>query len=144
MTIGDRLGRLGLLAPSARDAVDPRADQRLGIITEGPDQPVTALSGGNQQKVVMGRALATDPWVLVLMDPTAGVDVKSKRGAAGRRRCEPGPRGGGPGRLRRAGGSADLRPGAGDASGGFVAEHRAGWTDEALVASIEGVALGHE
>ena len=39
---------------------------------------MSSLSGGNQQKVVTGRALATDPSVLVLMDPTAGVDVKSK------------------------------------------------------------------
>ena len=39
---------------------------------------MSGLSGGNQQKVVMGRALATNPSVLVLIDPTPGVDVKSK------------------------------------------------------------------
>src|SRR6185312_6619747 len=50
----------------------------LGVVAEGPEQLVSSLSGGNQQKVVMGRALASSPSVLVLMDPTAGVDVKSK------------------------------------------------------------------
>jgi simple sugar transport system ATP-binding protein len=40
---------------------------------------MTELSGGNQQKVVFARALATDPAVLVLITPTAGVDVRSKQ-----------------------------------------------------------------
>jgi simple sugar transport system ATP-binding protein len=41
-------------------------------------QPVLELSGGNQQKVVIGRALASSPRVLVLVYPTQGVDVASK------------------------------------------------------------------
>jgi simple sugar transport system ATP-binding protein len=41
-------------------------------------QEVGSLSGGNQQKVVLARALASDPSVLVLVHPTAGVDVASK------------------------------------------------------------------
>jgi simple sugar transport system ATP-binding protein len=44
-----------------------------------PEQRVADLSGGNQQKVVMARALADDPRLLVLMAPTAGVDIKSKQ-----------------------------------------------------------------
>ena len=73
-----------------------QADHELAIKTPGPELPVAALSGGNQQKVVMGRALASDPRLLVLITPTAGVDVRSKetlldvveRGARGRgRRC---------------------------------------------------------
>jgi simple sugar transport system ATP-binding protein len=48
------------------------------IKTTGPDEPVSALSGGNQQKVVMARALAAEPKVLVLITPTAGIDVRSK------------------------------------------------------------------
>jgi simple sugar transport system ATP-binding protein len=39
---------------------------------------VSGLSGGNQQKVVMARALADDPRLLVLINPTAGIDVRSK------------------------------------------------------------------
>ena len=79
MTIADRLGSLGFIAPRPQGRRAANAAIRdLGVVTEGPDQLVSALSGGNQQKVVMGRALANDPSVLVLMDPTAGVDVKSK------------------------------------------------------------------
>jgi ribose transport system ATP-binding protein len=52
--------------------------ERLGIVTSGPDVIVGTLSGGNQQKVVLGRALRLRPRVLVLDDPTKGVDVGAK------------------------------------------------------------------
>lgn len=52
--------------------------EHLDIVPRDLRTPVQSLSGGNQQKVVMGRALATDPRVLVLVNPTAGVDVASK------------------------------------------------------------------
>jgi simple sugar transport system ATP-binding protein len=52
---------------------------QLAIKTPGPALPVASLSGGNQQKVVMARALAGEPKVLVLISPTAGVDVRSKQ-----------------------------------------------------------------
>jgi simple sugar transport system ATP-binding protein len=55
-----------------------RLIDRLSIKTPGPDLPVAGLSGGNQQKVVLARALAGDPRLLVLITPTAGVDVRSK------------------------------------------------------------------
>jgi simple sugar transport system ATP-binding protein len=48
------------------------------VITSGGDQPVAELSGGNQQKVVVGRALASKPSLLILISPTMGVDVASK------------------------------------------------------------------
>ncbi|MFF3228947.1 sugar ABC transporter ATP-binding protein [Nocardia suismassiliense] len=78
LTVPRRLGRLGLLSRRTRNTVAGKAIGDLGIKTEGPDQSVAELSGGNQQKVVFARALATDPAVLVLITPTAGVDVRSK------------------------------------------------------------------
>jgi ABC-type sugar transport system ATPase subunit len=51
---------------------------RLRIVTRGTDAPITSLSGGNQQKVLVGRALRTAPRVLVLDDPTQGIDVGAR------------------------------------------------------------------
>lgn len=51
---------------------------RLGVKAEGPEAPITALSGGNAQKVVIGKMLAPQPQVLLLDDPTRGVDVGAK------------------------------------------------------------------
>lgn len=51
---------------------------RLGIKTAGLRNPVTSLSGGNQQKTILGRWLLTRPKVLLLDDPTRGVDVGAK------------------------------------------------------------------
>ncbi|WP_280433279.1 sugar ABC transporter ATP-binding protein [Nocardia brasiliensis] len=79
LTVPRRVGRLGLLSRRTRNAVADQAIDALGIKTSGPDQSVAELSGGNQQKVVFARALATDPAVLVLITPTAGVDVRSKQ-----------------------------------------------------------------
>ena len=55
-----------------------QAIRRLLIKTEGPGQPVSALSGGNQQKVVVGKWLAAEISVLLLSDPTKGVDVHAR------------------------------------------------------------------
>ncbi len=50
----------------------------LSIATPSPDQPVKNLSGGNQQKVILARWLATNPQVLILDEPTRGIDVGTK------------------------------------------------------------------
>jgi len=52
--------------------------QRLHIRAIGFQQPVETLSGGNQQKVVAGKCLATSPSVLLLDEPTRGIDVGAK------------------------------------------------------------------
>jgi ABC-type sugar transport system ATPase subunit len=52
--------------------------ERLGVVTAGSDAPITSLSGGNQQKVVMARCLVRDPNILVLCEPTAGVDIGAR------------------------------------------------------------------
>ena len=72
---------------AAATAVARELIERLTIKTPGPELPVQSLSGGNQQKVVMARALASEPKVLVLVSPTAGVDVRSKETLLDDRRC---------------------------------------------------------
>jgi len=52
---------------------------RLGVRTPGVEQKVVNLSGGNQQKVVIGKWLNTDPKVLILDEPTRGIDVGAKK-----------------------------------------------------------------
>ncbi len=52
--------------------------EMLKIATPSPDQPVKNLSGGNQQKVILARWLATNPQVLILDEPTRGIDVGTK------------------------------------------------------------------
>jgi simple sugar transport system ATP-binding protein len=50
----------------------------LNISTPSPDQPVKNLSGGNQQKVILARWLATNPKILILDEPTRGIDIGAK------------------------------------------------------------------
>jgi simple sugar transport system ATP-binding protein len=79
----DRLARWGILrAGRAKDAAAPIAE-RLQIVSSGWEQPVAELSGGNQQKVVVGRALVSRPSVLVVISPTVGVDIASKAALLG-------------------------------------------------------------
>ena len=78
LTIPHRLGPAGFIDGRRRDGFAEAMIERLAIKAPGPGLPVSGLSGGNQQKVVMARALADDPALLVLINPTAGVDVRSK------------------------------------------------------------------
>src|SRR5438477_297946 len=52
--------------------------RQLQVRASGLDQQVKALSGGNQQKVVLAKWLATDPAVLILDEPTRGIDIGAK------------------------------------------------------------------
>ena len=78
LSVPHRVGRNGFLSGRTRDRLAEGMIEKLAIKTPGPELPVSSLSGGNQQKVVMARALADDPRLLVLINPTAGVDVRSK------------------------------------------------------------------
>jgi erythritol transport system ATP-binding protein len=60
-----------------REAVE-RTMTEVTVKAEGPDAPIGSLSGGNQQKVVVAKALLTEPRVLLLDEPTRGVDVGAK------------------------------------------------------------------
>ena len=57
----------------ARDAIE-----RFGIRARGPEQRVRQLSGGNQQKVVLAKWVATKPRILIMDEPTRGIDVGAK------------------------------------------------------------------
>jgi simple sugar transport system ATP-binding protein len=78
ITIASRLGKAGFIRPRLRAQRAAQMSRSLSVVASSTEQPVMELSGGNQQKVVMGRALASDPKVLVLVYPTQGVDVLSK------------------------------------------------------------------
>ncbi|WP_158848304.1 sugar ABC transporter ATP-binding protein [Saccharothrix deserti] len=134
LSVLDRVVRRKALHSAGRAAI-----ASYDIKADGPAQPVSDLSGGNQQKVVMARALAADPSVLVLINPTAGVDVKSKESLLG---------------------VVDDRARAGTAAvvvsdelddlrvcdrvlvlfhGRVVREFGRGWSDQELIAAVEGM-----
>ncbi|HEX6014821.1 MAG TPA: sugar ABC transporter ATP-binding protein [Geminicoccaceae bacterium] len=79
VTSMDRLvGALGLLSRREEDGLVERFREKLGIRMASPDQAVGNLSGGNQQKVVLARWLALQPRVLIVDEPTRGIDVAAK------------------------------------------------------------------
>ncbi len=78
LSILDRLSRWGIISRSGQERHAAGMVEQLSIVTSSLDQQVGQLSGGNQQKVVVGRALAGHPKVLVAVTPTVGVDVAAK------------------------------------------------------------------
>jgi len=76
--LGRLRGRFGALDGKQCQALAERTVSELQIATPDVDRPVQSLSGGNQQRVLIGRWLAIDPRVLILHGPTVGVDVGSK------------------------------------------------------------------
>ncbi|MEV4344291.1 sugar ABC transporter ATP-binding protein [Actinoplanes sp. NPDC049596] len=78
LAILPRMSRLGLVSDKRIDEIVATYMRRLRIKAASPDQAVGDLSGGNQQKVLLARLLATGPKVLLLDEPTRGIDVGAK------------------------------------------------------------------
>ena len=86
MTIGQNISMAALRRIAGGVFIDFRREERravssikqLGIRARGPDQVVGQLSGGNQQKVVLGKWLETAPRILIMDEPTRGIDVGAK------------------------------------------------------------------
>ena len=81
LTVLERLaGAFGMIAARARQSHVARWVTELGIKVSNPANPVKTLSGGNQQRVVLAKWMATNPRVLILDSPTVGVDISAKDG----------------------------------------------------------------
>jgi erythritol transport system ATP-binding protein len=86
MSVGRNLSLAGLrrfvrgawVASGAEDEAVAKMMRDVTVKAAGPDAPITSLSGGNQQKVVLGKALLTEPRVLLMDEPTRGIDVGAK------------------------------------------------------------------
>jgi rhamnose transport system ATP-binding protein len=78
MAVLPALTPTGFLRPRAERRLAKRFMEQLSIKATSPAQVVRSLSGGNQQKVVLGKWLAAEPRILILDEPTHGVDVGTK------------------------------------------------------------------
>ena len=78
LSVLDRLGSRGKLQRAAEQDLVERWTQKLGVVTASSEAPIATLSGGNQQKIIVARCLARDPELLVLSEPTAGVDIGTR------------------------------------------------------------------
>ncbi len=73
-----KLARAGIVDRARQDEIVERYITALAIKCTSPDQPIKELSGGNQQKVLLGRWLCTDPKLLIVDEPTRGIDIGAK------------------------------------------------------------------
>jgi monosaccharide-transporting ATPase len=75
LALQTKMGWLRLLAQNEQEKLADDMIKALGIATPDADKPVGQLSGGNQQKVMLARSLVSDPRILILDEPTRGIDV---------------------------------------------------------------------
>ena len=81
VTVLDKLpDRLGLVSEATRHRTAKKWIEELAIKAPNPDHAVRTLSGGNQQRVVLAKWMATQPKLLILDNPTVGVDIAAKDG----------------------------------------------------------------
>ncbi len=73
-----RTTRFGLRSEQRKQDEALAVIEKLSVTARGPDHPVGQLSGGNQQKIVLGKWLATSPRILLLDEPTRGIDIGAK------------------------------------------------------------------
>jgi rhamnose transport system ATP-binding protein len=78
LTLRRQLARFGIISAKAERAMAETWSKRLQVKTGSQDLPVSTLSGGNQQKVVIAKWLATNPRFLIVDEPTRGIDVGTK------------------------------------------------------------------
>jgi ribose transport system ATP-binding protein len=78
LSVLDRISRVGFVEGSKYRQLGQRLKERFGVRAPSIKQEVGQLSGGNQQKVVLARAMATEPTVVLLDEPTRGIDVGAK------------------------------------------------------------------
>ncbi|BCW69611.1 sugar ABC transporter ATP-binding protein [Arthrobacter sp. NicSoilB8] len=78
LTLRQKLSRFGLLTNQAEAKATTEWAKKLQIKAGSPMSPISTLSGGNQQKVVLGKWLATGPRILIIDEPTRGIDVGTK------------------------------------------------------------------
>ena len=73
-----RLRKAGIVDRARQDEIAEKFIKALGVKCASPDQPIKELSGGNQQKVLLARWLCTDPKLLIIDEPTRGIDIGAK------------------------------------------------------------------
>lgn len=74
-----KISRFGVISGKKQDAVAREFIEKIRIKVSSPEQEIVSLSGGNQQKVILGRWLNTNPDFVILDEPTRGIDVGAKK-----------------------------------------------------------------